>query len=272
MSSQTSTFKEGDRVERRAAGDPDTRQKRKRLRKERIAEKSNRQVAAVARSDASAVATVAADDGQRFRQSNRIETSLKAGAGARTRMSDLDHETNHSHDPNLAEHHQVDKVHQPPPPRTDPGGICSPVTRRDPQRSFRNYASGHEVAMDEGTDSDSFRDSSEQEPSNDPKTAQHSTTPFALDAARPSGPRSSKWRVLSSQKKVLLDAFAAQPYPSPSEKEALADTVGVTVTQLAKWFQHRREALGRTGKFQVLFNRARRSAAESTVLQSELFT
>jgi hypothetical protein len=260
---------EGDRKERTAAGARDTgQQPRKRARKACVAEMTN-SPAAVASHDVSVRAPAPpANDGQHLRHAQLMDASLKARAGAQTRMGDLDRDNNDRGPGHHPAQHQLDQV-QPSSPRVDSGGTCSPP--RD-HSQFGKHASGQEVVMDDGTDSDSFRDSSEREP-HDPTTAAHSTTPFASDAAtRPSGPRASKWRVLSSQKKVLLDAFAAQPYPSPSEKEVLANTVGVTVTQLAKWFQHRREALGRAGKFQVLFNRARRSAAESNVLQSECIT
>jgi hypothetical protein len=130
---------------------------------------------------------------------------------------------------------------------------------REGIESEHSVSAGEEAGA---TDSDSFRGSSE------PRgvSMADGLSPFTSALADPEA-RASKWRVLSSQKRILLDAFADHPYPSRGEKADLARAVGVTVTQLAKWFQHHREALCRAGKFKVLFSRARRSNSESEILQ-----
>ncbi len=78
---------------------------------------------------------------------------------------------------------------------------------------------------------------------------------------------SAKWRVTPSQKERLLAAFSEEPYPSPKEKAALALQLGVTGTQISKWFQHRRESLTRLGQFKAQYNRSRRTEHEVKVLQ-----
>lgn len=78
---------------------------------------------------------------------------------------------------------------------------------------------------------------------------------------------STKWRVTPSQKERLLAAFAEEAYPSPKQKAALASQLGVTGTQISKWFQHRRESLTRLGQFKAQYNRSRRTEHEIQVLQ-----
>ncbi len=78
---------------------------------------------------------------------------------------------------------------------------------------------------------------------------------------------STKWRVTPSQKERLLEAFSEEAYPSPQQKAALASQLGVTGTQISKWFQHRRESLTRLGQFKAQYNRSRRTEYEIQVLQ-----
>jgi len=76
-----------------------------------------------------------------------------------------------------------------------------------------------------------------------------------------------KWRVTPAQKERLLCAFSEEPYPNPTQKGALASQLGVTATQISKWFQHRRESLTRLGLFKAQYNRSRRTEHELRVLQ-----
>lgn len=57
------------------------------------------------------------------------------------------------------------------------------------------------------------------------------------------------------------------PYPELKKKSQLALKLGVTTTQVSKWFQHRRETLTRLGQFKAQYNRTRRTPAELDVLQ-----
>eukprot|EP00177_Eucheuma_denticulatum_P004466 GFKZ01008114.1.p1 GENE.GFKZ01008114.1~~GFKZ01008114.1.p1 ORF type:complete len:540 (-),score=54.69 GFKZ01008114.1:1658-3277(-) len=91
--------------------------------------------------------------------------------------------------------------------------------------------------------------------------------PFPV-APHPSTPTQSKWRVTPAQKEALLAAFRDDPYPELSRKNALAEQLGVTTTQISKWFQHRRESLTRLGQFKAQYNRTRRTPEELDVLQN----
>ncbi len=82
-------------------------------------------------------------------------------------------------------------------------------------------------------------------------------------------PTTHKWRVTPAQKERLLKAFAEEPYPDPTRKTRLAAQLGVTGTQVSKWFQHRRESLTRLGQFKAQYNRSRRTDRELQVLQSK---
>lgn len=94
------------------------------------------------------------------------------------------------------------------------------------------------------------------------------TAPPYLHSPRLSTPTHSKWRVTPAQKQALLDAFQEEPYPELAQKNALAARLGVTTTQISKWFQHRRESLTRIGQFKAQYNRTRRTPEELDVLQS----
>lgn len=80
-------------------------------------------------------------------------------------------------------------------------------------------------------------------------------------------PATQKWRVTPAQKERLLKAFDEEPYPNPSRKAVLAAQLGVTGTQVSKWFQHRRESLTRLGQFKAQYNRSRRTDRELAILQ-----
>lgn len=80
-------------------------------------------------------------------------------------------------------------------------------------------------------------------------------------------PTAPKWRVTAAQKDRLLKAFAQEPYPDPNRKARLAAELGVTGTQVSKWFQHKRESLTRLGQFKAQYNRSRRTEHELQVLQ-----
>lgn len=40
---------------------------------------------------------------------------------------------------------------------------------------------------------------------------------------------------------VLRDWYATNPYPSPREKRELAESTGLTTTQVSNWFKNRRQ-------------------------------
>lgn len=94
------------------------------------------------------------------------------------------------------------------------------------------------------------------------------TLPPYLNSPRLSTPTHSKWRVTPAQKDALLAAFREEPYPELARKNALAAQLGVTTTQISKWFQHRRESLTRVGQFKAQYNRTRRTPEELDVLQN----
>lgn len=87
-------------------------------------------------------------------------------------------------------------------------------------------------------------------------------------ASHLSPPAQSKWRVTPLQKEALLAAFHDDAYPELAKKTALAEQLGVTTTQISKWFQHRRESLTRLGQFKAQYNRTRRTPEELDVLQN----
>lgn len=102
---------------------------------------------------------------------------------------------------------------------------------------------------------------------------QHTTTPAQYHAAAASTsnlstPSQSKWRVTPLQKETLLAAFNEDAYPELAKKTSLAEQLGVTTTQISKWFQHRRENLTRLGQFKAQYNRTRRTPEELDVLQN----
>lgn len=65
-----------------------------------------------------------------------------------------------------------------------------------------------------------------------------------------------------------MAAFHEDAYPELAKKTALAEQLGVTTTQISKWFQHRRESLTRLGQFKAQYNRTRRTPEELDVLQN----
>lgn len=77
-----------------------------------------------------------------------------------------------------------------------------------------------------------------------------------------------KWRVTPQQKEALLAAFEEDAYPELQKKNILSRQLGVTTTQISKWFQHRRESLTRLGQFKAQYNRTRRTPEQLDVLQS----
>lgn len=94
------------------------------------------------------------------------------------------------------------------------------------------------------------------------------STPVSPSVYSPVTPAAtSKWRVTPNQREILQSAFDINPYPELRCKEDLAVKLGVTTTQVSKWFQHRRETLTRLGRFKAQYNRTRRTPAQLDVLQ-----
>lgn len=99
-----------------------------------------------------------------------------------------------------------------------------------------------------------------------------SVAPVPVSASHLSPPTQTKWRVTPLQKETLLAAFDEDAYPELAKKTALAEQLGVTTTQISKWFQHRRETLTRLGQFKAQYNRTRRTPEELDVLQNAFDT
>ena len=77
----------------------------------------------------------------------------------------------------------------------------------------------------------------------------------------------NRWKMTPENKLRLQQAFDEMPYPSRETKIQLANELGVRREQVAKWFQHRREALSKLGQFQGQAMRARRTEEERQILQ-----
>lgn len=102
-------------------------------------------------------------------------------------------------------------------------------------------------------------------PIHDPNSIQQPTSQDPFLTTTTTQP---KWRVTPAQKEILMKAFDEDAYPELQKKVQLAETLGVTTTQISKWFQHRRESLTRTGQFKAQYNRTRRTPEELDVLQA----
>lgn len=127
------------------------------------------------------------------------------------------------------------------PPLFQPGALASPIAK-GPFHHHAHHATG--------------------------TASPYATAAAVVSASHLSPPAQSKWRVTPLQKEALLAAFHEDAYPELAKKTALAEQLGVTTTQISKWFQHRRESLTRLGQFKAQYNRTRRTPEELDVLQN----
>lgn len=80
-----------------------------------------------------------------------------------------------------------------------------------------------------------------------------------------------RWRPTPQQKQILQCELEKNPYPDISTKAELAEQMGVNRPQISKWFQHRREALAKSGNFVGVSQRARRTNEQLSILNGESF-
>jgi len=85
---------------------------------------------------------------------------------------------------------------------------------------------------------------------------------------RSPAPSVPRWKPTAAQKAALNEHFAQQPYPSLEQKASIARELNVQRHQVAKWFQHRREALSKAGQFNGQKQRERRTPQELAVLEA----
>lgn len=80
---------------------------------------------------------------------------------------------------------------------------------------------------------------------------------------------SQRWRPTPDEKRLLQEEMNRNAYPDIATKERLAARMGVARPQISKWFQHRREALSKSGSFVGVTQRARRTPEELHALNGK---
>eukprot|EP00186_Timspurckia_oligopyrenoides_P004701 CAMPEP_0182452526 /NCGR_PEP_ID=MMETSP1172-20130603/44293_1 /TAXON_ID=708627 /ORGANISM="Timspurckia oligopyrenoides, Strain CCMP3278" /LENGTH=572 /DNA_ID=CAMNT_0024650363 /DNA_START=217 /DNA_END=1935 /DNA_ORIENTATION=- len=78
----------------------------------------------------------------------------------------------------------------------------------------------------------------------------------------------ARWKPTPAQRATLLKEFEENPYPEIETKLRLAQSLDLRHAQISKWFQHRREALVKKGRFSGQKRRDRRTPEELEILES----